>query len=120
MPQPSSDAAPLPPAELAGVRRHIVIDPDAAKLATVEDVERIVGDLLGMLDARAEKPVEHIAEDAHREHHEWVQARIEKERASAAFWQSMAEKSLPALFVALVVGGLGWMASLVRNHITWN
>lgn len=67
------------------------------------------------LDARSRIPV---AE--HREHHEWVQAQIERQRARTEFWTALAAKSLPALVWALIAAAGTWIWSVVRSHVTWS
>ena len=79
------------------------MDPD--KLQAV-----IAAALNTVFEERARMP-----EEAHREHHAWVAARIAKERAREEFWQSMAAKSLPMLVVAL----LGSLGTAIVHAVKW-
>lgn len=101
-----------------GVHRQIVIDPDRAGLVTIEYLEEALGRLGDMLEGRDKH--EHIAEDAHREHHEWVQACIDRQRARADFWKGLADKSLPAIVATLILSALAWLWSVLQTHVTWN
>lgn len=71
-----------------------------------------------MADALAERA--RIPEEEHREHHEWVQAQIERQRARTAFWTALAQKSAPAIVWTLLAAAGGWVWSFLRSHITWN
>jgi len=67
-----------------------------------------------VLDERAR-----IAEDTHREHHAWVQARIDREQARSQFWFAMAQKTLPGMLVGLLAAAATWAWSVIRTHINW-
>jgi len=80
-------------------------------------VERddLISALNEALDARARIPA---AE--HREHHEWVQAQIQRQRARSEFLIALSGKALPALVWALIAAAGTWIWSFVRSHITWS
>lgn len=101
------------------VHRQTVIDAGVANLVTVDDLEAALGRLVDLLDARAPKSV-YLSEDAHREHHEWVRASIDRQRARANFWKGLANKSLPAIVATLILSALAWLWSVLQTHVTWN
>lgn len=68
-----------------------------------------------VLDSRARIP-----ELEHREHHAWVQAQIERQRARAEFWTSLAGKAVPAMVWTLISAAAVAIFNFVRSHITWS
>lgn len=77
-----------------------------------ETLREVLNDVL---DQRAR-----IGQEQHREHHAWVQARIDRERARSEFLVALAHKSLPGIAWGLIAACLGWVINYVRTHITWN
>lgn len=55
----------------------------------------------------------------HQEHHDWLRQRIEREKARAEFWTSLAGKSLPAVIWSAIVAVSGWLWTVVKDHIVW-
>jgi hypothetical protein len=59
-------------------------------------------------------------DETHAEHHEWVKAKIAKEKARATFWEALAAKSLPGIVWALIAAAATGLWKLLTTHITWH
>ena len=80
--------------------------------------------LAHLLEAIESLRAERIGADAeflstHREHHEWIKGQIERQRAKNAFWQGLAEKSIPAIVWSLIVAGSAVAWAFVKQHFEW-
>lgn len=80
-----------------------------------EDAENLRKVLESVLDSRRT-----ISSEEHGEHHDWVRARIARERSRAEFLSALMQKSLPAIVWSLLAaaGALAW--NYIRTHVTWN
>lgn len=79
------------------------------------DIDAFKDAMRALLEERSRVP-----EAEHREHHDWVRERIAKEQARTAFWQALAQKSLPGIVWALVVAAATGLWHLIKNHLTWS
>ena len=94
-------------------------DPEHAKRpATIEDLERLMGHMLDLLQARSGN--DELDDETHREHHRWVLSRIEREKARARFWNALAERSLPGMAWGLVAAAAAGAWAFFSTHLQWS
>lgn len=55
----------------------------------------------------------------HLQEHEWVRAQIARERAKAAFWAALVDKSLPTILAALAVAAAAGIWQVLKTHFAW-
>ena len=79
------------------------------------NIEELKSAIHAALDERTR-----IAEPEHKEHHDWLRERIQKEQARTIFWQGLAQKTLPGLIATLAMAALGWLWHFITTHIKWS
>jgi galactose-1-phosphate uridylyltransferase len=80
-----------------------------------EDVENLKKVLESVLDSRRA-----ISAEEHGEHHDWVRARIAKERARTEFLTALMQKSLPAIVWSLLAAAGALIWNYLRTHVIWS